>query len=307
VVFTAYLTSLYAPVNQIFQTWGVVEAAKAGFRRCLELIAIEPEVQDRPHARALGRARGAIEFDNVIFGYEAGNPVLRGISFKVEPGQRVAIVGPSGAGKTTMASLVARFYEPQQGAIRIDGAELRELTLESLRRNIAMVLQPPVVLGTTVRANILLGKADASEREIAEAARMARLESVLAKLPAGMDEIVGPGGHNLSEGEAQRVTIARALLKDAPILIMDEPTSALDNETETQVMAAVQAVMQGRTTLVIAHRLSTIRNADRILVLHGGRIEEEGTFDELLARGGFFSHLYQLQSFSEQVSGGGAG
>ncbi len=307
VVFTAYLASLYAPVNQIFQTWGVIETAKAGLRRCLELLEIEPEVKDRPQARTLVRARGAIEFENVVFGYDPGNPVLRGISFKVEPGERVAIVGPSGSGKTTMASLLARFYEPQEGAIRIDGAEVRDLTLESLRRNIAMVLQPPLVLSATVRANIALGRPDAGEREIANAARMARLDAVLAGLKLGLDEIVGPGGHNLSEGEAQRVTIARALLKDAPILIMDEPTSALDNETETLVMAAVQELMRGRTTLVIAHRLSTIRNADRIMVLHGGRIEEQGTFDDLLARGGFFSYLYNLQSFSESAAGGGSG
>jgi ATP-binding cassette subfamily B protein/subfamily B ATP-binding cassette protein MsbA len=307
VVFTAYLASLYAPVNQIFQTWGVVESAKAGLRRCLELLAIEPEVKDRPQARTLGRARGAIEFDNVVFGYDPGHPVLRGITFKVEPGERVAIVGPSGSGKNTIASLLARFFEPQEGAIRIDGSEVRDLTLESLRRNIAMVLQPPLVLSATVRANIALGRPDADEREIANAARMARLDVVLSGLIRGLDEIVGPGGHNLSEGEAQRVTIARALLKDAPILIMDEPTSALDNETETLVMAAVQEVMRGRTTLVIAHRLSTIRDADRILVLHGGRIEEQGTFDELLAGGGFFSYLYNLQSFSEPAPGSGSG
>ncbi|MBF6568510.1 MAG: ABC transporter ATP-binding protein [Candidatus Binataceae bacterium] len=305
VVFTAYLASLYAPVNQIFQTWGVVETAKAGFRRCLELLEMEPEVTDRPGARILGNARGAIEFDQVVFGYDPAHPVLKGISMHIEPGERVAIVGSSGAGKSTVASLLARFYEPQAGSIRVDGFDIRDLTLESLRRSLALVLQPPLVLSSTIRANIALGRPGASEREIANAARMARLDPVVAAMPHGIDELVGQGGHSLSEGEAQRVTIARALVKNAPILIMDEPTSALDNETETLVMAAVQELMRARTTLVIAHRLSTIRDANRIVVLHNGKIEEQGTFDDLLARGGFFSYLYNLQSFSETAASGG--
>jgi ATP-binding cassette subfamily B protein/subfamily B ATP-binding cassette protein MsbA len=302
IVFTSYLASLYAPINQIFQTYGMVESAKAGLRRCLELLAIDPEIQDRAGARAAARVRGEIEFENVVFSYEAANPVLKGISFKAQAGEAIAIVGPSGAGKTTMASLLMRFYEPQQGSIKIDGRDLREVTLKSLRKNIAVVLQPPLVLGDTLRANIALGKPGASDGEIRRAAEMARLDPVLAKLPRGFDEQVGQGGHSLSEGEAQRVTIARALLKDAPILIMDEPTSALDTETEALVLAAVQEAMRGRTTLVIAHRLSTIQNADRILVLRGGVIEEQGSFPELLSRGGFFSYLYNLQAWKEPVA-----
>jgi ATP-binding cassette subfamily B protein/subfamily B ATP-binding cassette protein MsbA len=302
VVFTSYLASLYAPINQIFQTYGLVESAKAGLRRCLELLAIDPEIRDRPGSRGMPRVRGEIEFENVVFSYEAANPVLKGISFKARAGESIAIVGPSGAGKTTMASLVMRFYEPQQGSIRIDGHDLREVTLDSLRRNIAVVLQPPLVLGDTLRGNIALGKPGASDDEIRRAAAMARLDPVLAKLPRGLDEQVGQGGHSLSEGEAQRVTIARALLKDAPILIMDEPTSALDTETESMVLAAVQAAMRGRTTLVIAHRLSTIQNADRILVLRDGVIEEQGSFQELLSRGGFFSYLYSLQAWKEPAA-----
>jgi ABC-type multidrug transport system fused ATPase/permease subunit len=227
---------------------------------------------------------------------------LKGISFTARAGESIAIVGPSGAGKTTMASLVTRFYEPQHGSIKIDGRDLRDVTLDSLRKNIAVVLQPPLVLGDTLRANIALGKPGASDDEIRRAATMARLDPVLAKLPRGLDEMVGQGGHSLSEGEAQRVTIARALLKDAPILIMDEPTSALDTETESLVLAAVQTAMQGRTTLVIAHRLSTIQNADRILVLRDGVIEEQGSFQELLSRGGFFSHLYNLQAWKEPAA-----
>jgi ATP-binding cassette subfamily B protein/subfamily B ATP-binding cassette protein MsbA len=302
IIFTSYLASLYAPINQIFQTYGQVQGAKAGLRRCLELLAVDPDIKDRAGARALGRARGEIEFQDVVFSYEAANPVLKGISFTARAGESIAIVGPSGAGKTTMASLAMRFYEPLSGTIRIDGRDLREVTLKSLRDNIAVVLQPPLVLGDTLRANIALGKPGAGDEEIRHAVEMARLDPVLAKLPRGFDEQVGQGGHSLSEGEAQRVTIARALLKDAPILIMDEPTSALDTETESLVLAAVQTAMQGRTTLVIAHRLSTIQNADRILVLRDGVIEEQGSFQELLSRGGFFSHLYNLQAWKEPAA-----
>ncbi len=302
VVFTTYLASLYGPINQMFQTYGMVQSAKAGMRRCLELLELEPEIRDRPGARALARARGEIEFDDVVFGYDSDTAVLKGISFKAAPGETVAIVGPTGAGKSTMASLLARFYEPRRGRIRIDGQDISELTLKSLRGNISIVLQPPLVLTESVRSNIALGKPGAGEEEIQRAARMARLEPVLDKLPNRLDEVVGQGGHSLSQGEAQRVTIARAMVKDAPILIMDEPTSALDAETEAMVLAAVREAMRGRTTLVIAHRLSTIQNADRILVLRDGVIEEQGNFAELVARGGFFSQLYNLQSGGKEAT-----
>jgi ATP-binding cassette, subfamily B, bacterial len=300
IVFTTYLASLYAPVNQVFQTYGLIEGAKAGLKRCLELIAIEPDIHDAPHARSLERARGELEFDGVVFGYDIARPVLKSISFRAEPGQTVAIVGPSGAGKTTMASLAARFHDPIGGVIRVDGIDIRDLTLASLRGNIAMVLQPPLVLAGTVRSNIALGKPLATDRQIAGAAAMARLDALIERLPRGLDELVGQGGQSLSEGEAQRVTIARALLKDAPILIMDEPTSALDTETESMVLEAVRDLMRGRTTLVIAHRLSTIQSADLILVLRDGVIAERGTFSELLSQRGFFSYLYNLQSWGGQ-------
>ncbi|MFZ0888636.1 MAG: ABC transporter ATP-binding protein [Candidatus Binataceae bacterium] len=306
IVFVTYLASLYAPINQMFQTYGLVQGAKAGLVRCLELLEVEPEIRDRPGAQALGRVRGEIEFQDVFFGYDPARPVLAGISFRASPGETIAIVGLSGAGKSTLASLVARFYEPQRGAIRIDGHEIREVTLKSLRGNIAMVLQPPLVIADSVIANIGLGRPDAGRKQIERAAEMARLSPVLAKLPAGLDEMVGPGGHSLSEGEAQRVTVARALLKDAPILIMDEPTSALDVETESMVLAAVREAMRGRTTLVIAHRLSTIQNADRILVIRDGAIAEQGNFGELLSRGGFFSYLYNLQAWNKEAAAGGA-
>ncbi len=302
VVFTTYLASLYGPINQMFQTYGMVQSAKAGMRRCLELLDLEPEIRDRPGARAIGRARGEIEFDNVAFGYDSETQVLKGISFKANAGETIAIVGPTGAGKSTMASLLARFYEPKSGHIRIDGQNVSDLTLKSLRGNISIVLQPPLVLTESVRSNIALGNPGAGDEEVRRAARMARLEPVLDKLPNGLDEVVGQGGHSLSQGEAQRVTIARAMVKDAPILIMDEPTSALDAETEAMVLAAVREAMRGRTTLVIAHRLSTIQNADRILVLRDGVIEEQGNFAELVARGGFFSQLYNLQSGGKEAT-----
>lgn len=302
IVFITYLASLYQPVNQIFQTYGLVENAKAGLRRCLELLEIEPEVRDRPGARPLREVRGDIDFDSVVFGYDPSRPVLKGVSFHANSGETVAIVGPSGAGKTTMASLLMRFYDPQQGAIRIDQQDTRAATLRSVRGCIATVLQPPLVLGATARANITLGNPAAGEREIRSAVEAARLTALIAKLPGGLDEPVGQGGHSLSEGEAQRLTIARALLRDAPILIMDEPTSALDAETESMVMAAVQSAMRGRTTIVIAHRLSTIQKADRILVLRDGHIVEQGPFVELLSRDGFFSYLYNLQAWSKRAA-----
>ena len=295
IVFITYLASLYQPVNQIFQTYGSVQNAKAGFRRCLRTNRDRTRSKRHPGARALSQVRGEIDFDNVVFGYDPAKPVLKGVSFHARAGETVAIVGPSGAGKSTMASLLMRFYEQQQGVIRIDQQDTRAASLRSLRGCIGTVLQPPMVLGASIRANIAIGKPAAAEREIRAAAEAARLGSLLAKLPAAFDEVVGPGGHNLSEGEAQRLTIARALLKDAPVPIMDEPTSALDTETEMMVMAAVQGAMRGRTTIVIAHRLTTIQNADRILVLRDGVIVEQGPFPELVSRDGFFNYLYNLQ------------
>jgi len=295
VVFITYLAALYGPVNQLFQTHSIMQTSVASMRRCLELIALDPEIKDLPGARVLNPVRGAIAFHDVTFSYNSSEAVLKNISFQAQPGETVAIVGPSGAGKTTLTALLARFYQPNGGYIEIDGCRIEQCTLKSLRENIAFVQQPPLVMSATVRDNIGIGKPSAQLPQIVQAAEMAQLGPLLRRLPKALEELVGPGGQSLSQGEAQRVTIARALLKNAPILIMDEPTSALDAETEALVLAAVQAAMRGRTTLVIAHRLSTVRNANRILVLRDGRIEEQGTFDELVARGGFFAYLHDLQ------------
>ena len=296
IVFITYLASLYAPVNQISQTYGQIKARRPVSG---DASSCSRSIRKSRTARARRRlaARAAKSNSTTSCSPTNRRTVLKGINFKASPGETIAIVGPSGSGKTTMASLLARFYEPQDGAIKIDGNDTRYLTLDSIRGNIAMVLQPPLVLGDTMRVNVAFGKPGVDDAKVLRAIEMARLEPILAKLPAGLDEVMGQGGHSLSEGEAQRVTIARALLKDAPILIMDEPTSALDTETESMVLAAVREAMRGRTTLVIAHRLSTIQNADRILVLRDGAIVEHGSFDELLARGGFFSYLYNMQAW----------
>ena len=306
IVFTAYLASLYGPINQIFQTYGLVQGAKAGMGRCLELLEVEPEIGDRPGAAALGRARGEIEFEDVVFGYDRDTPVLKGMSFKAAPGETIAIVGPSGAGKSTMASLLARFYEPQRGAIRIDGHDMREVTLKSLRGNIAMVLQPPLVL-QRYRACQYRARASRRQRPRRSSARPRSRGSSRCSpsCPADSTRSVGPGGHSLSEGEAQRVTIARALLKDAPILIMDEPTSALDAETE------VAGAGGGRRGDARAHhagdRASAVDDSERRS--HPGAARRRDRRVRQLQRVAFARRLLPLpvQSAILEQTGGGRG
>jgi len=299
VVFTAYLASLYGPINTISQTLGLIEGGKAGFQRVHEILAVERDLQDGQRTIGKGEVRGAIEYDNVSFGYDADQPVLRNVSVRVAPGQTVAIVGPSGAGKSTLVSLLPRFYDPQGGRVLIDGIDVRGLTLASLRQQIAMVLQPPLVFPLSVRENIEYGRPGASFAEIERAAQLARIHDKIMKLPDGYDTIIGEQGATLSEGERQRMTIARAILRNAPILILDEPTSSVDAETEALIMQGFEELMKGRTTFIIAHRLSTVRNADMILVVRGGQIIEQGTFSDLMRKQGAFFALYRTQ-FSEQ-------
>jgi len=294
VVFVSYLAQLYNPVNQITQSWGLIAGARVGARRSFEVLDTEPDLKDGNRNFPSGGARGDVEWREVRFRYREEMPVLDGISVKAKPGMKVALVGPTGAGKSTLMGLLPRFFDPSGGAVLIDGVDLRDYKLNSLRQQIAMVLQPPLVFPMSVRDNIAYGRPDASDAEIESAARLARIDGLIENLQQRYDTILGDNA-TLSEGEKQRLTIARAILRNAPILVLDEPTSALDVETEAMVMEGINRLTQGRTTFIIAHRLSTVRSADMILVLRDGRIVESGSFDELMRRGGVFSTLYNTQ------------
>jgi ATP-binding cassette, subfamily B, bacterial len=294
-VFTAYVTQLYTPVNQIAQSWGLIAGSRVGAVRCFEILDTEEDIKDGTRVFPPEGAKGRIELRRVAFRYRESVPVLRGIDVVVEPGQTIALVGATGAGKTTLLSLLARFFDPSQGQVLVDGIDLREYRLKSLRSQIAMVLQPPLVFPLSVRENIAYGREDATLESIKDVARLARIDRMIEGLPQGYDTIVAEAGAVFSEGEKQRIAIARALLRNVPILILDEPTSALDAETESQIMQALRKLTRGRTTFVIAHRLSTVRQADKILVLRRGVIAESGTFQELIRRKGIFARLYKTQ------------
>jgi ATP-binding cassette subfamily B protein/subfamily B ATP-binding cassette protein MsbA len=298
-VFTSYLASLYAPINSLTQTWGLIQGARVGAERVFEILDTAPDLVDGTRELARADVRGEIRFDDVHFGYDPSRLILRGVSFVATPGSLVAIVGATGAGKTTLVSLIPRFYDVRSGRVLLDGTDVRELRLRSLRSQVGMVLQPPLVFPTTLRDNVAYGRPEASPEEILRAANLAQLDDFIARLPDGLATIVGEGGATLSSGEQLRVTIARAILRDAPILILDEPTAALDVETEARVMAGLENLMGGRTTFVIAHRLSTVRRADLVLVLDQGRIVESGGFGELLERNGHFARLYRTQFAGE--------
>jgi ATP-binding cassette subfamily B protein/subfamily B ATP-binding cassette protein MsbA len=291
-VFLAYLGSLYQPLEALTYVSSTIQGAAGSARRVLEVLGEEPEVKERPGALPLPSAEGHLIFEGVTFGYEPGRPVLRGVSLEARPGQTVALVGATGAGKTTLVSLVPRLFDPWQGRVLLDGHDLRDLRLADLRARVALVLQEPFLFPLSVADNIAYGRPGASRDDVEAAARAANAHDFIVRLPRGYDTLVGERGATLSGGERQRLSIARALLKDAPVLILDEPTSALDAETEALVVAALARLMQGRTTFVIAHRLSTVRGADRILVLHDGRVAEAGTHRELLERGGLYHQLH---------------
>jgi ATP-binding cassette, subfamily B, beta-glucan exporter len=255
-----------------------------------------PAVRDRRAARDLGRLTGAVAFENVSFAYDGVNQAVCEVSFGVAPGETIAIVGPTGSGKSTTASLIYRAFDPASGTLRIDGTDIRDLTLACLRRNVGVVFQEPMLFARTIRENLLVGRPEASEAELLEAMERAQAGAFLAAQPMGLDTMLGERGRSLSGGERQRLAIARALLKDPPILILDEATSALDTATESRLQAAMEEVRRGRTTFVIAHRLPTIRNADRILVFDRGRIVESGSYRDLAARGGAFAALVRSQN-----------
>ena len=294
-VFLSYLTSLYEPLNTLMQTWGLIQGGRVSAERVFEILETAPDLVDGHRPLTCSEVRGAITFEGVVFGYDSTRPVLKGINFHAMPGSLVALVGATGAGKTTLISLIPRFYDPTSGRVLLDGTDIHEFQLRALRQQVGMVLQPPLIFPTSVRANIAYGRSDATDEQIQRAAALAQLDDFLVRLPQGLDTVVGEGGSTLSAGEQLRITIARAFLRDAPILLLDEPTSALDTATEARVMQGLETLMAGRTTFVIAHRLSTVRRADTILVLQHGQIAEQGSFADLVARGGIFATLYQMQ------------
>ena len=295
IVFVAYLAQLYQPINQITQSWGLIAGARVGARRVFEVLDIEADLKSGSCQFPAEGARGDIAWRNASFRYRPETPVLNDIELSVTAGMKVAIVGPTGAGKSTLLGMLPRFFDPAEGRITIDGTDVREYTLPSLRGQIGMVLQPPLIFPLSVADNIAYGRPGADGASIERAARMARIHDSTMGLPQGYDTLLGEAGVPLSEGEKQRITIARALLRDAPILVLDEPTSALDVETEALVMEAIERLMEGRTTLIIAHRLSTVRRCDMIVVLRDGRIVEQGTITELLRRGEIFAEYYRTQ------------
>ena len=299
-VFISYLAQLYVPINQITQSWSLIAGARVGAARVFEVLETEPDLKSGSRQFPPAGAHGDIAWRNVGFRYRPDTPVLSGIDITVAAGSKIALVGPTGAGKTTMLSLLPRFFDPSGGTVEIDGVDVRDYTLKSLRSQIGMVLQPPLIFPLTAADNIAYGRPGAGRAEIERAARLARIHDTIAALPSGYDTDLGEAGATLSEGEKQRITIARALLRDAPILILDEPTSALDVATEALVIEAIERLMVGRTTFIIAHRLSTVRRCDRILVLRDGLIVEQGTFDELLRCDGVFADYHRTQFAPEQ-------
>ncbi|HJT35290.1 MAG TPA: ABC transporter ATP-binding protein [Pirellulales bacterium] len=295
-VVLAYIASVYKPLEAITHTAGTIQEKLVNLRLAFHLLGQQPEIADAHGAIALGRARGDVEFAAVGFSYQGRAQTLCDISFAARAGQVVAIVGPTGAGKTTLISLIPRFYDQQQGHVRIDGLDIRQVTLRSLREQISLVLQEPLLFSGTIADNIRYGRLDATMDEVIEAARSANAHDFIMRLPHEYQTELGERGAKLSGGERQRLCIARAFLKDAPILILDEPTSAIDSKTEAVILDALDRLMVGRTTFLIAHRLSTVRRADLILVMDGGRLVERGTHDELLRRGGLYKQLHDLQT-----------
>jgi ABC-type multidrug transport system fused ATPase/permease subunit len=295
VAFLAYIATIYDPINRLTEVDNIFQEAIAAGERIFELLDETTDVKDAPDAQELPALRGEVAFNDVHFRYGSGDQVLHAISFTMAPGEVVALVGPSGAGKTSIANLICRFYDPSRGTVAVDGRDLRKIRLTSLRRQVAVVLQDSFLFNNTVAENLLYGKPDAAEDELLAAASAANAHGFIMQLPDGYNTEIGERGVRLSGGQKQRLALARAILADPRILILDEATSSVDAEAEYLIQQALERVLKGRTALVIAHRLSTIRNADKIIVLDRGRIAEVGSHQELMQRGGLYSQLYQRQ------------
>ena len=299
-VLISYISAVYKPLDTISTTINSIQENLIGYEMAEELLDTEPEVVESPKAVSIGRSEGAVEFHGVSFDYPGRAGTLRDLSFTVQPGETVAIVGPTGAGKSTLASLLPRFYDPAEGRIVLDGIDLRDITFESLRSQMSLVLQEPLLFTGTIKENIRYGRLDATDDEIRDAARAANAHEFIKDLPKRYATKLGERGAKLSGGERQRICIARAFLKDAPILVLDEPTSSIDSRTEASILEALERLAEGRTTFMIAHRLSTVRSASQILVVSGGEIVERGTHDELLKLRSLYCLLHEMQSGGRQ-------
>ncbi|MCX7023738.1 MAG: ABC transporter ATP-binding protein [Spirochaetes bacterium] len=299
--FISYGRNFVSPLRQIANVYNALQGALAGAERVFEIIDSDPEIADPEDAAALGAVGGHVTFDRVSFGYETGRPVIRDMSLDAKPGETVALVGPTGAGKTTIVNLLSRFYEIDSGAITIDGVDVRHVRREELRKALGIVLQDTFLFQASVIENIRYGRIDASDGEVMEAAVVADADHFIRQLPQGYGTILSERATNLSQGQRQLIAIARAVLSDPGILILDEATASIDTRTERHIQASLLRLMKGRTSFVIAHRLSTIRDADRILVIRDGEICERGSYDELMAAKGFFHHLYMSQFKGEEI------
>lgn len=296
-VFSAYLLMLYGPIESLTYTAWAMEGATAGAKRCFEVLDRQDDVVDSPSAIEIESAKGPIAFRNVSFRYAVEREILNDINLTIEPNQMIAIVGGTGAGKSTLLSLVPRFYDPTSGSVTLDRRDIREIKKKSLREQIGIVLQDTLLFSTTIRENIAYGRPDATEKQIIDAAKRAQADEFIRQLPNDYSSTVGERGQQLSVGQRQRIGIARAFLKNAPILLLDEPTSALDPATEAAIMDTIKELMRGRTTLIATHRLATIHDVDRIVVVERGRVVEQGTGAELLARGGVYAKLFTSGKF----------
>jgi ABC-type multidrug transport system fused ATPase/permease subunit len=294
-VFLSYLNKFFKPVQDLATMTNAIAQAAVGVERIRGILDADTIIPERPDAREPQALTGEIEFDHVAFAYSADAPVLTDVSFHIKAGQMVGVVGTTGGGKSTIVSLIPRFYDPTAGAVKIDGVDIRDYKCHALRDQIGYVLQETVLFAGSVRDNIAYGREGVTQEQILEAAKLANADEFIARMPHGYDTVVGERGETLSGGQRQRIGIARAIIRNNPILILDEPTAALDTESERLVIEALERLMKGRTVITIAHRLSTIRDADKIIVLSGGIVAEEGSHDELVARGGVYAELYRIQ------------